>query len=818
MSYRLLVSTFCCLLAFTSVSSATPPSSPLIDNYRRALLLDPDNPSLQYHLGNALLLAGENQQAIDSLSLAYPAYTESLDLHFNLAIAYLRTKDLDSALLYSERAEELGALDNPDLYPIVDIYYNLALAYEENDNFQEAERLFSRILLLDPARGEIHLLLGNLLARQERDSEALTAFEHYQSLYPGDPTIKEYLFPAYINLAMGHLEKSDYLQARIALDTARRTDPSSPLPPYYLGYLDYQGGNFDAAAEQLQAAQQRSPTPDQVENIDTMLYNCAVALLQANEPDAALRAITPLLASSPNAVKHYYLAGSSHLQKHDFVQARQAFNELLALDPTHREATAALAFISPRAVEQLVREGLALLDQAEPVAALSRLEAALTIDASSPAAQTAFQQAQKRLAAMVNQQLQAAQEAYAEGSLYEALQAVRTLLQLTPNDHRGIALQEQLLRSLDQKLENAFAGSKLALREGRLNDARELLRGLLQLAPEHRDGQDVLAEVRQLSQELGLQAVVRGQQALENDEPLAAEQAFSEALAFAPELTEARDGLAQSRERLDAVIAQEIQAGRQALSVGRYEEARKHYQRALTLRDTPAAQAGLAAVEEAFVAKTDALLSAAQKAVAGKNFQRARRIYDQLLSLVPQHPAARSGLIELEAQQDTESRRLVAVAHQALHNGILRTAIDHYRQVLEMDPGHGEARAGLQTGLERLKVELLKLVADGAEMLRQGDVPKAETTVRAALTIDPYNREAQGLLRTIEKIKTTAVDSGSAEKLYLQGIELYTQGKYEAAIKVWQQVILLAPDHEKARLNIDKAQRKIRSIGVYRNG
>ena len=77
--------------------------------------------------------------AVAELSRAYPAYTDSVEMHYNLGLAYARTGDPDSALLYLERAEELGALAQPELYPLADAYFNLGLAYREAGNLDDAE-------------------------------------------------------------------------------------------------------------------------------------------------------------------------------------------------------------------------------------------------------------------------------------------------------------------------------------------------------------------------------------------------------------------------------------------------------------------------------------------------------------------------------------------------------------------------------------------------------------------------------------------------------------------------------------------------------
>ncbi|NIQ95631.1 MAG: hypothetical protein GWN87_16585, partial [Desulfuromonadales bacterium] len=51
-----------------------------------------------------------------------------------------------------------------------------------------------------------------------------------------------------------------------------------------------------------------------------------------------------------------------------------------------------------------------------------------------------------------------------------------------------------------------------------------------------------------------------------------------------------------------------------------------------------------------------------------------------------------------------------------------------------------------------------------------------------------------------------------------QGIELYTKGKYAEAVAVWEKVLVLAPHHDKAKMNIQKARRKLEKIKEFKGG
>jgi tetratricopeptide (TPR) repeat protein len=172
----LLLLSLLCLHAPSKIQAEGSPPPSLADRYRRALAVDPDNLKLRYYLGVALLGRNQPDAALVELRLAYPEYQDSVEANYNLGIAYLQIGDSDSALLHLEQAEVLGAGDQPDVYPLVDTYYNLALINFDQDHRDEAIRLFTRVLELSPERREVERLIGDLHARDGRDEDALAAF------------------------------------------------------------------------------------------------------------------------------------------------------------------------------------------------------------------------------------------------------------------------------------------------------------------------------------------------------------------------------------------------------------------------------------------------------------------------------------------------------------------------------------------------------------------------------------------------------------------------------------------------------------------
>jgi tetratricopeptide (TPR) repeat protein len=158
----------------------------------------------------------------------------------------------------------------------------------------------------------------------------------------------------------------------------------------------------------------------------------------------------------------------------------------------------------------------------------------------------------------------------------------------------------------------------------------------------------------------------------------------------------------------------------------------------------------------------------------------------------------------IRTQRDAAADELAA--------GQFREALRRYRRVLDIDPADSEARIGLNRGKDLLDEELVRLIDAGKTALEDGRFQDAEATLLKALALDPYNGKAQAVLTRVKSALPPSTTPEDPQKLYLQGIEWYTQGQYREAIAAWTQVPVLSPDHEKALLNIEKARRKLRQI------
>jgi len=805
-------------LLFTQPALAATASTDgsMIERYQLSLEVDPDNPTLHYFLGVALIREDRIKEGLKELRIAYPAYTDSIEMQYNMGIAFSKLGDQDSAMLYLEQAEALGGLNSADVFPLVNAFYNVGLAYLENDNLPEAEEIFRKVLRLDASRVEVYRLLGDIAARSNRTDDAQRYIAKYLDNYPDDQSAREYLYALHFNRALKLLNQEDNAGARQSFLKAYELTPDSPLVLYYLGSLDYSDGNLVAAVKKLRLAYPNAPV-ELGNSTRAMLYNCALQLSQQKKWKNALVAIEPLTDSTLPRIKDLLLAGNIYLQQKEYTAARDIYLKVLAREPANSKAVVNLAHAENGAVDTMFELGRVLFAQGEYNQALEKFNEVLSIRPDDNRSLSYQKKARERMASDATGAFTAARLALQRKDFLSAVSNANRGLKMQPENTEGKQLRQQALgalqREIDQLLDNGFA----LLERNDYAGAEAQFNKVTKLDPDNRRALDGLKRIGKQQRGQALAAVNSGNKALDEGKLKAAQSAFNRALKLSPGLLEAEQGLTRLESLIGSMISQEIQWGRRARSAGNLDQAKNHFRNALKLRDSAEIRRELAAIDKARNSKIGSLLSAARKSRQEKDYSNARTLYRRILEFNPQHPA-KSELAALESDVSASITTALNEARKHTLNGKYQAALSSYRQALDLDPANKEALVGLEKGRSKLTASISDLIAAGNTALGKGDFKNAESSFNKVLGLDPYNSTAKKALQRLDKIKLSGAKSGDENKLYLRGIELYTKGKYAEAVSAWEQVLVLSPDHDKAKMNIEKARRKLKKIKEFQGG
>lgn len=815
-SLMALLGLLLCTLAAPIAAAADTAKPDSLDRYHQALEVDPNNPTLHYILGLAQLKAGAAKDAIASLRMAYPAYSESIEMHYNMGLAFMQTEDPDSALLYLEQAEDLGALEMPTIFPLANAYFNVGLLYLEQESADEAEALFKKVLTLAPDRVEIHNLLGDMAARKGRIDDAIRSFSAYLAHYPDDQSARDYLYSIHLKQALKLMDEGENVAAKSAFEAAKGVSPESPLTLYYLGFLAYSAGDTKGTIDYL--ADSYATLPEELkESTRSMLYNSVLQLNETRQFDLALSGITPLIQVQTPRTKDLMLAGNTHLERKEYIAAEQLFEQALSIEPTHPQALINIAIAEEKAVDELFQQGLTAYKKGRFRTALEQFDRVLELQPGEHRSTGYRKKTVAKIASGANRKFKQARQAMTQKDFIQAVAKVNAGLALSPNDSGGLRLRREALRALDEDINNLIEHGFALLQHSDHTAAEAQFNKVIQIDPDNARAINGLDRSRQTRQTEALAAIARGNTALNEGDLEAAKIDFKKAETLSPDLREGVEGRARLKALVATMVAQELQLGRRERSAGNLEQAENHFKSALSLDATPEIKRELDAIIEARDHRAEGLVRAARSAREKQDYKSADRIYRQILAGNPGHPI-KEEFNELQKEIADALTDRLTTARKALTAGDHQKSIKLFRTALDLDPTNNDALQGLKSGREQIKSAITQRLQTGANAFQQGELEIAAGEYRKVLQLDPYQGEARAALDRIASLKQTGIRPGDENRLYLQGIELYTQGKYAEAIRAWQQVLQLDANHNKARLNIDKAKRKLQSIKEFQSG
>ncbi|MES2760362.1 MAG: XrtA/PEP-CTERM system TPR-repeat protein PrsT [Pseudomonadota bacterium] len=244
-----------------------------------------------------------------------------------------------------------------------------------------------------PRNTDALLFKGDLLRAQNRPQQALAAYDQVVALAPQHRSA--HIEKAYLKTAMGKFES-----AQADLDAARKLAPGSVLVSYTQALLDFSQSKYAGAQEAMQNVLRVAP-----EHMPSVLLAGAISLnlgslhqaehhlrhyleknpdnlyarkmlastlLRSGHTPDALSVLAPALSDPRQDVQVLALAGESYMQARDFTKAAELFEKASAMDPKAAKLRTSLA--------------LSRLGKGDQAQAVSDLQLATTLDATSPQA------------------------------------------------------------------------------------------------------------------------------------------------------------------------------------------------------------------------------------------------------------------------------------------------------------------------------------------------------------------------------------------------------------------------------------------------
>ncbi len=140
--------------------------------------------------------------------------------------------------------------------------------------------------------------------------------------------------------------------------------------------------------------------------------------------------------------------------------------------------------------------------------------------------------------------------------------------------------------------------------------------------------------------------------------------------------------------------------------------------------------------------------------------------------------------------------------------GQWREALQLARQLQRLAPSDREISGKISNYESKIATLLAEHQSHGIEYFNQGSYVNAQKSFNAMLSLDPGNATAKQYL---DRIKTK-LQGKDADALYMQGVQAYTENRYEEAIRYWEQVLSINPNYENVARNIQRAKEKLAQL------
>jgi tetratricopeptide (TPR) repeat protein len=316
-----------------------------LDQYKAALALAPQDPSIHAGLAQLYVSRGDFQNALSALNSIPAAQQPQVAALKAAALLGLNKRTEAEAQIAQAKLSPRIAMDLAETF----------LAANLPDDALKSLATVSPALKLPP---DFYFLKGSA---QRANGDFALALQSFQQALAKDPKfLPALLAMAQINAALGK-----HVQSMEDLQQARKLDPDAVPVLRHLIMEAMQAGREPVAAEAARDLQQKSTDPD-----DQFLI--ASVLLEHQDYEDAGKLLEPYAAQHPQNAKAQLGLGMVYYNELRYADARKALDRALELDPKLADAEYYLALTA-------IKEG-------QGSDAIPRLERVLSVQPKNAAA------------------------------------------------------------------------------------------------------------------------------------------------------------------------------------------------------------------------------------------------------------------------------------------------------------------------------------------------------------------------------------------------------------------------------------------------
>lgn len=198
--------------------------------------------------------------------------------------------------------------------------------------------------------------------------------------------------------------------------------------------------------------------------------------------------------------------------------------------------------------------------------------------------------------------------------------------------------------------------------------------------------------------------------------------------------------------------------------------------------------------------QVERLLSEARSYEQKKQYVKAHSNYRRILEIEPGHQEARRKMEALKGQ----IRLVVEDKFQRAKNLFLRNdnqaAIAAFKEILAIDPDHAASKSYLKRATQRIEALAEQHYQRSLNFFQQKNWDMVIQECNLALALNPNHSAAEELHRT-------ALANISLDKLYASGVEYFARGDYKNARAIFKQILAKEPNNAAAQDYLKRAEK-----------
>ena len=274
----------------------------------------------EYGIGVIHFLRGENDLAREAFESVLGQKKDFAPARYKLGQVLAIDRLYDDALLEYEKASRYQPYT-------ADIWYELAIIFEDRQKNDGAIDLYQRVILLDPQHSLSHFQLGGLYYES---GEQDLAMEHYKAAVAADSLLENYFLdqvPQYYSAQISADE------ARSLLDRSLVVKPDDPLAYFYYAQIEANEGNPTEAIQHYEKTVSLDP------NYADVYFPLGDLYYDQGDRENAARVYQRGIKLDPNLKPHFLDLGKAYFEDNQFKAAIVPFDKYLMIDSGNVEAT-----------------------------------------------------------------------------------------------------------------------------------------------------------------------------------------------------------------------------------------------------------------------------------------------------------------------------------------------------------------------------------------------------------------------------------------------------------------------------------------------